>query len=532
MSVDRPPLADNLKNPQDSRLKRKETAMEIIVRHTPALKTPTPCLILGVREGHCRSLLLKELDALLHDALGQALRSGAFHGRLGETLLFLCGRQLPAERVLLVGLGKTGAAASDHLRRAAAEAGRVLQQQRVNACLFDLTDVAPAALDPRQAARAVSEGLLLANYRFDRFRTQKREKLAPLLEQATLLTEDPARQDAIEQGIAQARRICRGVALARDLVNEPGNVKSPAFLACRAEELAAAGKLRCTVLDREALEREGCGALLGVAQGSAREPRLIILEYRGGAPDEAPLALVGKGVVFDSGGISLKPGEKMDEMKMDMAGAAAVLGTLAAAAELQLPVNLIGIVPAVENLPSATAYRPGDVLTSLSGQTIEVLNTDAEGRLILADALSYAARYRPRAVIDLATLTGACIIALGHHASAVLGNREKLVRQLIRAGEQSGERVWQLPLWEPYERQIDSELADVKNTGGRPAGTITAAAFLQRFVPDCPWAHLDIAGTAWQDKDTALCSKGGTGVGVRLLIEFLEGQAAPKQPSR
>jgi leucyl aminopeptidase len=234
------------------------------------------------------------------------------------------------------------------------------------------------------------------------------------------------------------------------------------------------------------------------------------------------LVLVGKGVVFDSGGISLKPGEKMDEMKMDMAGAAAVFGALDAAAGLRLPINLVGIVPAVENLPSATAYRPGDIVESLSGRTIEVLNTDAEGRLILADALTYAGRFDPRAIIDLATLTGACVIALGHEASAVFSNREDLARQLVEAGECSAERLWQLPLWEVYGKLIKSDIADVKNTGGRPAGTITAAAFLQKFIPDCPWAHIDIAGTAWEEKGTAFCPRGATGVGVRLLLEFMQ----------
>ncbi len=234
------------------------------------------------------------------------------------------------------------------------------------------------------------------------------------------------------------------------------------------------------------------------------------------------MALVGKGVVFDAGGISLKPAEKMDEMKMDMAGGATVLGTLLAAALLKLPVNLVGIVPAVENLPSGSAIRPGDILTSLSGRTIEVLNTDAEGRLILADAITYAKRFEPRLVIDLATLTGACIIALGHHATAVLGNHEGLIRQLIRAGERTGERLWQLPLWEEYACQLKSEVADVKNIGGRPGGTITAAAFLQKFAGETVWAHLDIAGTAWEEKGRPYTPKGGTGVGVRLLIDYLQ----------
>jgi leucyl aminopeptidase len=311
------------------------------------------------------------------------------------------------------------------------------------------------------------------------------------------------------------------VNLARDLVNEPGNVKSPEWLAGQAAAAAAGGGFSCTVLERAELAREGCGALLGVAQGSVREPRLIVLEYRGGAEGAAPVALVGKGVVFDAGGISLKPAEKMDEMKMDMAGGAAVIATCLAAALLKLPVNLVGVVPAVENLPSGSAIRPGDILTSLSGQTIEVLNTDAEGRLILADALTYARRFEPQLVIDLATLTGACIIALGSQASAVLGNNDALVRQLLKAGESSGERLWQLPLWDEYAELIKSEVADVKNSGGRPAGTITAAAFLQKFAGEYKWAHLDIAGTAWEEKGRPCVPRGASGVGVRLLLEFL-----------
>ncbi len=337
----------------------------------------------------------------------------------------------------------------------------------------------------------------------------------------TLLADNQAQIREAEAAIRTAEAICRGVCLARDLVNEPGNVKSPEFLAEQARRIAGEVGLKCTVLGLAELAQEGFGALLGVAQGSVREPRLIALEYRGGSSDAQPVALIGKGVVFDAGGISLKPAEKMDEMKMDMAGAATVLGTILSAALMKLPVNLVGIIPAVENLPSGSAIRPGDILTSLSGRTIEVLNTDAEGRLILADALTFAQRFQPRVVIDLATLTGACIIALGHHATAILGSHEGLIRQLIRAGEKSGERLWQLPLWEDYAGQLKSEIADVKNIGGRPAGTITAAAFLQKFAGETAWAHLDIAGTAWEDKGRPYTPRGGTGVGVRLLLDYL-----------
>ncbi|MGK2905005.1 MAG: leucyl aminopeptidase, partial [Desulfuromonadales bacterium] len=337
-----------------------------------------------------------------------------------------------------------------------------------------------------------------------------------------LLIDTAHDKQACEAALERAQIICRAVMLARDLVNAPGNVKSPVHLAEQARAAAEASTLQCIILGLKELTEEGFGALLGVAQGSKREPQLIILEHRGGNKNDAPVALIGKGVTFDAGGISLKPPDKMDEMKMDMAGGAAVIGTMLAAALLRLPINLVGIVPAVENLPSGTAYRPGDILTSLSGQTIEVLNTDAEGRLILADALTYAKRYKPKLVIDLATLTGACIIALGHHATAVLGNDQKLVQLLLNAGEESGERLWQLPLWDVYDQQIKSDVADVKNTGGRPAGTITAAAFLKKFAKDFRWAHLDIAGTAWRDQDQPYIPKGGTGVGVRLLVAFLQ----------
>jgi leucyl aminopeptidase len=495
--------------------------MQISVVCAPPLTVATDCLVLGVWQGQTDVPLLRELDLSLRGALAQSVASKAFSGKEGESLLFPTGTGLPGSRVLLVGLGDPARGNLDVMRRGAAGAGRILQQHRVTEAALVLPDFLPDPVAPAGAVQALTEGLLLCSYRFDRYRTQKREELPPLLEKFRLLLPREDFLDAAKDAMEKARKVCAGVTLARDLVNEPGNVKAPEYLAERARRLAGERGLACTVLGEEQLRREGFGALLAVAQGSARPPRLIVLEYRGGDPQDKPLVLVGKGVVFDSGGISLKPGEKMDEMKMDMAGAAAVLGTLEAVAGMGLPVNLVGIVPAVENLPSATAYRPGDIITSLSGRTIEVLNTDAEGRLILADALTYAGRFEPRAVIDLATLTGACIIALGHEASAVFSNREELARELIAAGENSAERLWQLPLWEAYGKLIKSEVADVKNTGGRPAGTITAAAFLQQFVPDCPWAHIDIAGTAWEEKGTDWCPKGGTGVGVRLLVDYL-----------
>ena len=493
--------------------------MKITTQHGNALKQTTPCLIIGVVAKQLTTPLLQKIDQALDGALSRAVKAEEFTARAQQTLLLHGSRQLAAERVLLIGLGKEGEITPETLRRAGATAASQLRERRLTeACLLAAESVLHG-LQLEAMTTAWLEGLILADYRFDRYRSADPKRL-PALQQLTVLTGRKKEQPALEAAVRQAEGLCRGVLLARDLVNEPGNVKSPAYLAEQAQAMAKEVGLQCTVLDRPALEQEGCGALLGVAQGSVREPRLIVLHYRG-AGDERPVALIGKGVVFDAGGISLKPSEKMDQMKMDMAGGAAVLGTLQAAALLKLPINLVGIIPAVENLPSGSAIRPGDILTSLAGKTIEVLNTDAEGRLILADALTYAKRFEPREVIDVATLTGACIIALGHHAAAVLGNNQGLIRQLQKAGEKSGERCWQLPLWNEYAEQIKSEVADLKNIGGRPAGTITAAAFLQHFAKDYRWAHIDIAGTAWQEKNSDYRPAGATGFGVRLLVEHL-----------
>ncbi|MDW7644975.1 MAG: leucyl aminopeptidase [Desulfuromonadales bacterium] len=496
--------------------------MNLHLKKGSPLQQKTACLVLGVFEGKFKTPLLKELDQALGGALGRAVRDGEFTGKARETVLFHPGKALPAERVLLAGLGKEKSAGLEYLRQVAGTVIGALQSRRIHsfACNFLSLPVRGGGLGER--AQAVAEGLLLGTYRFDRFRTENGKELPPPMKDGVLLVDKQAEVTAARRGLDEARAICRGVCLARDLVNEPGNVKSPEYLAQTARNLADEGGFALRVLERDALEKEGFGGLLGVAQGSVREPRLIVMEYSGGSSEAKPIVLVGKGVVFDAGGISLKPAEKMDEMKMDMAGAAAVLGTFQAVAALKLSINLVGIVPAVENMPSGSAMRPGDILTSLSGRTIEVLNTDAEGRLILADALTWAKRYEPRLVIDLATLTGACVIALGHQATAVLGNHDGLIRQLIRAGENSGERLWQLPLWDEYAAQLKSEVADLKNTGGRPAGTITAAAFLQKFAEDTSWAHLDIAGTAWEEKGRPYVPKGGTGVGVRLLVHYLK----------
>jgi len=495
--------------------------MEIKIVSGAPLEKKTPCLVLGVFEGKLKTPLLRDIDRQLGGVLSRASQDKEFSGKHREKMLLYPATALAAERILLIGLGKEKSAGAERLRQSLGTATGFLQERGVSNLAVDLGSLAVRNLSMEALVQHVVEAVLLAGYRFLRYRTETADELPTTMKKLVLLVEKKNQIKEAGQGALIARGICRGVYLARDLVNEPGNAKSPEFLAGQARAIADETGMKCTILEKPELEKEQMGALLGVAQGSVREPRLIVLEYQGDRNNSQPIALVGKGVVFDAGGISLKPAEKMDEMKMDMAGGAAVLGTLLAASLLNLPINLVGIIPAVENMPSGSAIRPGDILTSKAGKTIEILNTDAEGRLILADALTYAQRFDPRVVIDLATLTGACIIALGHHASAVLGNHEGLVRQLIKAGEQTGERLWQLPLWDDYAGQLKSEVADIKNVGGRPAGTITAAAFLQKFAGDFTWAHLDIAGTAWEDKGRPYNPKGATGIGVRLLLQYL-----------
>jgi leucyl aminopeptidase len=310
--------------------------------------------------------------------------------------------------------------------------------------------------------------------------------------------------------------------MARDLVSHPGNVVTTGYLAEIARGLARRHNLVCRVLEIDELEQLGMNALVAVGKGAAEPPRLIVLEYRGAVEKERPIVLIGKGITFDSGGISIKPGAGMEEMKTDMAGGAAVIGVMEVVATMKLPVNLVVIIPTAENMPDGKAYKPGDVVTSMSGLTIEITNTDAEGRLILCDALHYAQKYNPVAMIDLATLTGACVVALGHEASGVMGNNQRLLNALKKSGERSSERIWELPVWDCYGESMKSDIADLRNAGSRDGGSITAGWFLKQFVGKIPWAHLDIAGTAWCDKAKPCAPKGATGVGVRLLVEYLQ----------
>lgn len=452
------------------------------------------------------------------DQLGLARSSRVFSAKADEVLL-LPPRVAGEAGLILAGLGEAPDAAQ--WRQAGVSIGAQLKQKKIEDVQIDIA-LMPEAGAGREVLWLL-EGCVLELYSFDKYKTTAEQ--APARVKISIHTPTEEQSAKLKRMLQGRMMVWQGTALARDLVNEPSNVKSPEFLARTAWEEGQNGGIKTTILGRNALEQAGLHALLAVAQGSNAEPRLIVMEYQGGAPDEAPVALVGKAVTFDSGGISLKPGDGMEQMKMDMAGGAAVIATLVSAARLQLPLNVVGVIPAVENMPSGTAQRPGDIVRSAAGKSIEVINTDAEGRLILADALHWVGSKKPRAVIDIATLTGACVIALGHHTAAVLGSDAELVQDLIDAGEESGEHLWELPLRKEYAKQLESSVADLKNVGGRPAGTITAAAFLQHFAPQCPWAHIDIAGTAWNEKASPGQPAGGTGFGVGVLLEYLQRQA-------
>jgi leucyl aminopeptidase len=456
------------------------------------------------------------LDKRTSGLIGALLKDGDFKGKLFETSLLYTRRLITSKRIIVIGMGKRSECDAERIRMVFSKTARTARDLRLRSFAASM-DFDGAGPGPSGAARAAVEGALLGLYRFIPYKTEQADP-----------KRDPGKFIIVGEGQGLRRAaetaeiISKAVSLARDLVSSPANQLTPAVLARKAKELLTGRGVNVTVYDEKRIQKIGMNTLLGVARGSDEGARLIIMEYRGGRGKERPLVLVGKGITFDSGGLNLKPAEAMGDMKEDMAGAAAVIGTLRAAADLGIPAHIVGIVPAAENLPSGRACKPGDVLTSLSGTTIEVTNTDAEGRLVLADALTWAHRYRPRAIIDIATLTGGCIIALGNGISGLLGTDETLTAMLKDAGKETGEHLWELPLWRDYEELMKSDIADVKNAAGRPAAAITAALFLKKFVGDCPWAHLDIAGTASLTKERSYIPKGASGVGVRLLVQFLE----------
>jgi leucyl aminopeptidase len=460
-------------------------------------------------------------DRATRGQLAAAIASGDFTGKAGELLLLYPAPRSRAKRILLIGLGEAAKLDRDGLRQAAGRAVREASRRRARRIALAL----PAEAADPDSIQALAEGAVLAAYRFADYRKPPEEDATEVASVALLLPVGSAlraAREASQVGVVLAE----SQNLARRLSDLPANALPPEALAAEARRVGREVGLRVRVLDVPAMQRLSMGGILAVGGGSANPPRMISLEYRPrnarGKQALKPVCLVGKGITFDSGGISIKPSAGMDEMKHDMSGAAAVIGALRAAALLELPVPVVGVIAAAENMPGGTAYRPGDIVRTMAGKTIEILNTDAEGRVVLADALHYArTTWQPEAILDLATLTGAMIVALGHWATGIFGNDPKLVERVRAAGEATAERAWPMPLAEAHKEEIRSEVADIKNTGGRPAGSSTAAAFLWHFVHDTPWVHLDIAGTAWTSKAGPIQRKGATGVGVRLLCELL-----------
>ena len=473
----------------------------------------TACLVVGVYTGNKTDEAFAALDEASGGLLQRVLGKKDLSGEPGSMQLLYEVPGIAANRVMLLGLGPQKDFGSKNFAEAVAKAAGMLQQ----ANLGDAALAMPGAEPPYALVRAAVTACAQVLYRFDQCKSDPDTVKRPLRRLAFIAAQ---RSDIkpIQKAIAQGQAIGNGMQLAKDLANLPGNICTPTYLAEQARKLGRGNrKLKVSVLEEKDMQKLGMGALLSVSRGSRQPAKLIVMEYKGGKPGAKPVALVGKGLTFDAGGISIKPAANMDEMKYDMCGAASVFGTLAACAEMELPLNVVGVVPSSENLPDGDANKPGDIVTSMSGQTIEVLNTDAEGRLILCDALTYTERFKPAAVIDIATLTGACIIALGHEASGLLANDDRLAEELLSAGEAVRDRAWRLPIWDEYQSQLDSNFADMANIGGRAAGTITAACFLSRYTKAFKWAHLDIAGTAW----VSGADKGATARPVPLLTEFL-----------
>jgi leucyl aminopeptidase len=493
--------------------------MDFSVKSGQPAKQRSACTVVGIFEKGDLTPAAAALDEASGGAVKALIKGGDLKkARPGQGIFLHRPAQLPCDRLLVVQCGKADELNDARFRQILKGALTTAAGTATKDALLCLLELPVEGRDltwkARQAATLAGDAL----YRFDQLKSEKAAKERPPLRKVTLLVGDKGETAAAEQGVAEGSAVRAGMDLAKDLANLPGNVCTPSYLADQAKAMGRKyGSIKVNVLGEKEMKQLGMGALLGVSRGSRQAPKLITLEYSGGRKKDKPVVLVGKGLTFDAGGISLKPAQAMDEMKYDMCGGASVLGAVKAAAEMKLPLNLVGVVPASENLPDGAANKPGDILTSMSGQTIEVLNTDAEGRLILCDALTYSERFDPAVVIDIATLTGACVIALGKQASGLLSTDDELAEALLAAGQTSGDRAWRLPLWEEYQEQLKSPFADMANIGGREAGTITAACFLSRFTKKFRWAHLDIAGTAW----TSGNDKGATGRPVPLLMQYL-----------
>ena len=488
--------------------------MMIQIKSSSPLKLSGNCLVVPMLKNNRMTNIAAQVNEASDGLLHQLAKKSGFKGEAGSTLVFHNLPGIKALRVMLVGVGKKKEINAKTTREVIEAVVKRLQQENCTNAIITLPLEETSAETHYSLLRETALYAENAVYRFDACKSKPSKQ--KLVGKITLITAGIDDQLA-KKAVAHGKAIADGMKLARDLSNLPGNVCTPSYLATKAQKLAKKQtKFSCKILDEKEMQKLKMDSLLSVSRGSRQPAKLIIMEHKGGKKDQQPVVLVGKGLTFDAGGISLKPPGKMDEMKYDMCGSASVFGALQACADLKLPLNVVGIIPSSENMPDGDANKPGDIVTSMAGLTIEVLNTDAEGRLILCDALTYAERYNPAVVIDIATLTGACIVALGHHTSGLMANNQKLADELIEAGNQADDKAWQLPLGDEYQKQLKSNFADIANIGGR-AGTITAACFLSRFTRDYRWAHLDIAGVAWKSGK----AKGSTGRPVPLLTQFL-----------
>jgi leucyl aminopeptidase len=494
--------------------------MKVTVVTGDIAKTASDAIIVNLFEGaKAPGGATAAVDKALGGIISKMIKSGEIKGKQGEmTLIRTMGKIKPA-KVLVAGLGKKDDLNPNVIRSVVAEACRYLRRTQVKEIATIVHGAGDKGIDSEKAAQAITEGAMLGLYTFRKHKSKKDENTQ--IERVVIVSSDNKSLPALKKGCEKGRILSEATILARDLDNEPGNYMTPTDLANVAKKVAKDFGLECTVFEKKDIEKMGMGGLLGVASGSVQPPKLIVLKYQGDKRSKRTIGLVGKGLTFDSGGISIKPSEGMGDMKGDMAGGASVISAMRAIAELKPKVNVTVIVPATENMPSGSACKPGDVLKASNGKTIEVVNTDAEGRLILADALSYARKLGLSPVIDIATLTGACHVALGDHYSGGFTNNQKLIEKVIKAGEEAGERVWQMPMHDDYKESNKSDIADVKNSGGRYGGAITAAQFLHEFIEDTPWVHIDIAGTSTTDKDKGAVVKGETGVIVRTLVNFV-----------
>ena len=499
--------------------------MEFIIKSGLPEKQRSACIVVGIFESRKLTPIAERIDTASEGHITNILRRGDMDGAIGQSLLLYNIKGTLADRILLIGCGKERELSDTQFRKIIRQTVTTLEETGATEAVCYLTELNLKGRDMHWKVRQAVEATADTTYQYDELKSTKKKNKRPL--RKFILTV-PSRRDLAraEKALLEGEAVATGVELAKTLGNLPGNICTPTYLADQAKSIAKKNRaMKVEILEEADMKKLGMGALLSVSRGSRQPAKLITLDHRGGSKTAKPIVLVGKGITFDAGGISLKPGAKMDEMKYDMCGAASVLGTMAAIATLNLPVNVVAIVPASENLPDGDASKPGDIVTSMSGQTIEVLNTDAEGRLILCDALTYAEKFDPSVVIDVATLTGAVIVALGRHPNGLLSNHPPLVNDLTNASKITGDRIWELPLWEEYQDQLKSNFADMANIGGPEAGTITAACFLSRFTKKYHWAHLDIAGTAWKSG----AEKGATGRPVPLLMQYVLGRTGKKK---